>query len=755
MSLDIETIILHENKIKKNVFQFINTHQFDKLKEYILAHKSDNYNIQDSNKTFLLEYLIIFGRYDIIKILIDLDVYIDIKDEHNKSILYNIIKFNHMNILELILEKEKKLIGVNILNLKDNNGECAIFYAIQFENINALQLIIKYTTNFLIKNNEGNTILHKAIENSNIEILEFLLQYIKNINITNNNNETLLHIAIKNENINIINYLFDKNPDLNIKTKLGFSILHYIFIKGNIEIFKIVLSKIKKYNLDFNPNIQDKSGNTFFHYLSNKFIKLLPFLELIHFDFNYNIYNIDGNTGLQIILENLTNTDLENKNIKKYVIDIIKKSDLNIQNLYGFNPLFMLVKNNIWLDEEIYNVLLTKKLNIFVNCFDVINKKKFTILDFISYDNYDKFIDLITKSYINQLYGDKNWTDYWDNKCKKSPHGIKLENLNETEKELLKNLNIDNKKEDVCYNIIYTKLKKYIEEYKNSIAHKHIKSYPQTIVYNNLIPTYNKVSLSTARGTSIDILSGLFYLQHKYKNISTILDIIHKKNIIECDKVCEINNIEIKWLNKNLIFPETTTSIIDHIKHLKKDFFIIPLGIEINDLEHANYIIINIKNKLLYRFEPHGSDPPSDMDYDSILLDRRISNYFHELNFTYYTPNDYLPKIGLQFKEIKESKNEYIGDPDGFCAMWCVWWCEIYIQYDSIPLKKLIILLMMEITNNEYTYRELIRNFSDNIVQIRDTILKSAGLDINLWLTDKYTNDQINDLEKIIKSKLE
>jgi len=752
IDIDIDNNINNDNDIKLKIFTLIKNHKYDDLHKFILNNKTFDFNIQDINQMYLLEYLIIFGKIDLIKNLLNYDLRIDIKDDSNRSILYSAIKFNHIDIIELLLLKNNTIIGKNILDIKDNDGNFPLIYAISFQNIDIIKLILKYSSNILNKNNNGDTILHYALNTNNIEIMKLIFNSVNNINIQNEKGETVLHLAIKNKNLDIIKFILNNDTiDLNIKNKLGLSILHYVFILADVDILSYILTHIKH---KINTNIQDKSGNTFFHYYCNKFLKMINLYKLIKFDFNYNIYNIDGNTGLYIILENIKNTDIENPDILKIILEIIKNTDLNIQNLYGNSPLFLLIKNNFWLNKDIYNVLLTKKLDIFINTFDPVNKKKHTIFDFISNDDYEHFINLITSAYINQLYRNHKWIDFWDNKCQNNPNGIKLEELNDSERKMLKELNINTNNKNICFDIIYNKIKKYIDEYKSN-NDTLFKSYPQINIYKKLIPQYNKVIISTAGGTTIDILSGLIYIKNKFDNIYTILDIINKKELIRCSNICDFNNIEIKWINKKLVLPKTLQSINEFILSLsEKDFFIIPIGIIINDLMHSNYLIFNIKHKTFHRFEPHGSDAPVDMDYDAELLDHSIENYFDKIKFEYVKPSMYLTKIGFQFKEIKESNTEYIGDPNGFCSLWCIWWCDMYLSYYDIPIKKLALLLNMEIINNDYTYRELIRNFSFNIVKIRDELLLNAKLNINDWINDKYSNQQIDNLKKYIISKI-
>ena len=50
---------------------------------------------------------------------------------------------------------------------------------------------------------------------------------------------------------------------------------------------------------------------------------------------------------------------------------------------------------------------------------------------------------------------------------------------------------------------------------------------------------------------------------------------------------------------------------------------------------HANIIVIDHKNKIIERFEPNGANPPSDFNYNSLLLDRQLKDLFEELKYSY------------------------------------------------------------------------------------------------------------------------
>ena len=123
----------------------------------------------------MIEYLILFNQIDIIKILLTKNIRIDIIDDNKQSLLYNIIKFSHIEILKLFILKNKKIIGKNILEMKDKNGDIPLFYAIKRNNIECINIILDNTINFTIKNFQGETAIQLCIEYNNLNTFKVIL----------------------------------------------------------------------------------------------------------------------------------------------------------------------------------------------------------------------------------------------------------------------------------------------------------------------------------------------------------------------------------------------------------------------------------------------------------------------------------------------------------------------------------------------------------------------------------------------------
>ena len=58
--------------------------------------------------------------------------------------------------------------------------------------------------------------------------------------------------------------------------------------------------------------------------------------------------------------------------------------------------------------------------------------------------------------------------------------------------------------------------------------------------------------------------------------------------------------------------------------------------------------------------------------------------------------------------------------------------------------------LIKFIKYNNLSFKTIIRNFSKLITDYRDTIFTKINIDMNLWLNNQYTNDDLLKLQQYI-----
>ena len=126
-------------------------------------------------------------------------------------------------------------------------------------------------------------------------------------------------------------------------------------------------------------------------------------------------------------------------------------------------------------------------------------------------------------------------------------------------------------------------------------------------------------------------------------------------------------------------------------------------------------------------------------------------NKFNKYEYKYFKPSDFLPSIGFQILEnIEENKCKRLGDPNGFCGVWCIWWVYHRIKNNKLDNITLVQLLIKNIKLENKSFKNLIRNFSYYITELRDKTLKKFNIDINDWIVNTVEKSVIDSIEKEI-----
>lgn len=703
------------------LFDYVKNHQWDKFLDLMKKDETIDINIRDSNFNYLIQYAIMFNKKDITTLLINRGCKLDIIDADGRSILFNPIKFNYIEILKLLLYFNNSVIGVSLVDIQDNTGNTALHYSIIFDNMEAFKLLIENDSNVLIRDNNTDDSLHLAVLYKRKAILDELLKIGRlNINSVNENGESALHYAC-NYNLNDIAIkLIDSKINVNIQDlKKKLNALMYCINLGLDELtFKLIpLTDL---------NTQDVNGNTVLHHAIN--MKNLKALDLIikNNEILFNKVNLGGNTALHLFL-----MDSNNYKYDDILKILIENTDLNIQNFEGNTIIHILIENNIF--EKYLDIIKKKQTKYFIK-----NNQNKTVLDIIKNDKkrYDNLLDTIVDSYYLTLTNnDKNWQNQWENDCKK-----------------------DSKKKEEC--------KKIIKDHvlKNKFSFPFSKDSKKIILDNGIF-----VDKCTYTGSPLDVLMGNLFLLEKYDYLSTILtkDFILNENVFEYLESLgenqgyktEFLNFEIMWIYQKLFFPTNFEETINNIlKNKGIKYIVMSLAIELNSGSHANILIWDIAKKEVSRFEPHGASSPVEFNYNENLLDdllrNRVTCFDNKIN--YIKPKDYLPEIGFQKFEMQENETcTRIGDPNGFCAVWCVWWVDMRLKYNDIEQDKLVKKLMNRIREEGLSFKNLIRNYSSNITNLRDKFLKNIKIDVNDWYNDKYTDQQAEQLINEIIKKID
>lgn len=740
----------------RTLFELIKQNKTDEFIKYLKDNEDIDVNIRDNNNNYLINYAIILNNIEAITVLINRGSKLDIMDADNKSVLYIPIKYGFAKILELLLNFNKSNIGIPLTDMKDKNNNIPLHYAIKSNNVDAIKMLLDVDSDPNVTDNNGNNSLHMAVYTKQYDIVDILVKTDVNINSRTNTGETALHLACNFELEKISELLIKSGTDVNIQDNENeFTPLHYC-INLNAKVLTTILIKSGA-----DVNIQDFLGNTALHYAvieENYDITIM----LLSSDYtknviNLNLYNIDNQLPIHILLSKIDDAS-DIKIPEKIMESIINNSNLNFQDKDGVIPLHYISKSPVDLWKKFTSILEKKKLNIFIR-----NKEDKRPIDYVNKADIDNYIDMVKKSYLYVLRNTNfTWKQTWENMCTSE---LFKDKLNSKDKKIIEEyISLDKVKsnEDICPKLVEKKL---YDIYKDDVAKCDYISYPVKINKKCIdIKEGTTVDYCTFTGITLDILIGLIYLLNKHKNSCSTITTNFMENKELCsyyrsigiltNTKCEFFNFEIVWVYHKLYFSD---NFIDNfnkcIDNKKSKFIIVPLGIELRQGSHANYLIYDIKLNEIERFEPYGSHPPYNFDYNPTLLDNLLENQFKKIkkDIKYIRPKDYLPKIGFQYFDIYESKSK-IADPGGFCALWAIWYADRRITYEDVPRNKLIRKLIKNIKAKNLSFKDLIRDYSHDILKMRDNIFNKAGITINNWLNEQYTKNNIIDVVKEIQN---
>lgn len=696
-----------------NLFNLVKKKKYKELIKYLQNNQNINLNIQDEFENYLIEYILDTNDIKLIGYFLSKNIYLDIIDNNGTTILYNLIKFNKIEILKLVINNNASKIGINILDRKDTKGRSSLHYCVLFKNVKAITYILENGGDPFIKDKIGDNIFFYCIKYDRTEILFILFTLFNKYTMINKDGENLLQSSILYSNKKSIDYLIN-NTNINLDNQTieyGLTALHQLTINNDIKNIKKIINK------GANVDISDFLGNNLIHFsiIDKNNELILYFLKLDKIDLN--LPNLNGNTPLHLYL-------IDNNSFNKEILDIlISKTNLNIQNNDGNSVIHLLSKR--MLIEKYKYILKYKILNIFIQ-----NYKGNTVLNI--FKNKEFLIKLASESFFNNLI-ETNLILDWEKECAK----IKLGN--------------DDSKKNKC-----------IKQIENVIK-KENRSLPKTKKIKFDLDSGVILKECFFSGFPIDTLFGILWLKNKYKNISLILDFplrtsdlvenFYKKMGANMEFQLDFINSMILWSYQKIYYPDYFDTVLKRVLLTNPSVIIIPIGIETPQGAHTNILFWNIKKNILERFEPNGKNPPISFNYNAKLLDTIIIEKFKifSKDLKYITPRDYLPTIGFQMIENLETETcKQIGDPNGFCTVWSIWYCYQKLLNLDTPSKDLIEQLINNIKLEGKSFKNLIRNFSKNISEYRDKYLSKVDLDINAWVLSNYSEKQLQDLEKII-----
>lgn len=365
------------HKRNKNIiilFDYLRTGSDDKFIEH-LSVTSDNeidVNVKDEQGNMLIFFIVMNNKKRLLLSIVERGAKLDVLDSDGRSVLFYPIKFNHCEIIETLIEIDKKNIGLSLINIRDNRDNTPIAYAIRFANKKILNILLSNGADPNIKNALHFNALHMAIKKKDVEMAIILIKYISNLNSrTKEGGTTALHYSCIFMLYDVTKKLLELGANQNIsELDNDFYPIFYSITQGDFRTAKLLIDN------KASPSSEDISGNTFVHYafingqldildyIFDKYpikpTKLFSQSELISSQsensINPNISNIDGQTIVHLLIENYK------PDYKKYLSMLIPHTNLNNQNNKGNTIIHLLAQKGILFETK--DLLKSKKINI-------------------------------------------------------------------------------------------------------------------------------------------------------------------------------------------------------------------------------------------------------------------------------------------------------------------------------------------------------------------------------------------------------
>ncbi|XP_067623254.1 uncharacterized protein [Eurosta solidaginis] len=250
-------------------------------------------NVKDINGQSPLHIAAAHGRTHIVKFFVaEAGLYVDDADNHGKTALHIAAQHGHKDTVEVLLKNKASTVA------QDMSGNSPLYFAIGNNHVNVANVLLEKDTN--VDSNEANggfTPLHAAAECGYLELVNFLLQNKADVNARNDRDWTPLHAAALNGHLEIVNALILKGANVNASVIDGCTPLHYAIENGHEKVANILLKH------GANANVVDKTyNNTPLHYAAKdgheKIVKALLINKA-----NASITTVEGITPLHFAVQ--------------------------------------------------------------------------------------------------------------------------------------------------------------------------------------------------------------------------------------------------------------------------------------------------------------------------------------------------------------------------------------------------------------------------------------------------------------------
>lgn len=195
-------------------------HGYFDIAKVLLQHKAKYYvpEIEDTPLMISSQE----GHLEIVNLVLDSQ---QCKDEDLASSLFLATIFGRVEIIKILIEK-----GVEI-DCRDENGSTPLLLSCELGHVNCARILLQNGASPNVCNDRGETCLHKSI-NESFEIVSLLLEYNCNPNQFSGNGMSPLCLAIQSKNIDIVRKLIENGADPNLSSVNGPPLIYAVYIES-------------------------------------------------------------------------------------------------------------------------------------------------------------------------------------------------------------------------------------------------------------------------------------------------------------------------------------------------------------------------------------------------------------------------------------------------------------------------------------------------------------------------------------------
>lgn len=310
----------HKNKHDETALIIAASNGHENIVEFLTHSRNLNLNEVDNRGNSALFYAAWYGYPKIVKILLDHNVEVDIKNKNSVTPLFAAVynfqrkkAQDYLNIINQLLHA-----GADV-NIQDKNNNSPLLIAVAMSNKTLVELLLRNDADSFLMNKHNISPIIKSFDNP--EILKLIIDF-ANIGINepiDDKGNPLLFYAVREGKIEAIKFLVQHGADINYVNNYGNqTALHYLanYFDGEIKNFPATAKLLLDLGID--PYAKDQNGDMAIEILTDKVgVDDISKEILIH-------PNVDVNRILDSLNPNV-NTEYESEYIEGILNKIIRE----------------------------------------------------------------------------------------------------------------------------------------------------------------------------------------------------------------------------------------------------------------------------------------------------------------------------------------------------------------------------------------------------------------------------------------------